>query len=633
MTTTVFFSDELKNQWLNAMQQAKADRPAYLNWIRNEINIAIELINKYDKIYMLGGLGAKLLESSPNFYNQFLETYDGPDKEQIEKEKIVNDDEIEVLLEYAMSIASANSNSNAGIIPKMNDIEEIRKQLSKIKQNLGFYEMSADYPDGGNQSDHWLKIQAMEEFLHVRGVGYQSHIIEIYNETFGPHDGFLKQYYGVSSGDILNAIKRLDLYVASKMGNPYGGRLTHQRLMEWMDSKGKDAVDEEMSKTGKHFIQQFLADNPDLYDKKNPDKFTLLPFDYIEGYSKFFWVIPKTEIEQRIFELISHSFGDNKLFIEGKFGGFPMGDSILQTKPLIKYGIKYYCFSITLPFRSIFNITAKLLNDASPVYYEQTFLNNSSASSRDNYLEVKVKKLFESFLPTVQFYHSLSYEIVEDGLKKVPELDILGVGEDDLYIIEVKAGELNKKHRRGAILGLKDRLTETINEGSYQCYRAEKYIQESNPTVFSYIESNQGKTLTIDKKKKYNIIKISVTFEHLSTISVNLRYLIESGVLKEDYKWTWIVSLYDLMVFADLIENETDFKEYLQHRLSLYSRSDVEFHDEIDILGYFMDNKFPLADENPNQKIMMIGTKEKIETYYTRRDVGMPDIIKPVKTR
>ena len=103
----------------------------------------------------------------------------------------------------------------------------------------------------------------------------------------------------------------------------------------------------------------------------------------------------------------------------------------------------------------------------------------------------------------------------------------LGVGSDTLYIIEVKAGELNKKHRRGAIKGLKDRLKETINEGSYQCYRAEKYVQEYASPEFSYIENAQRKTLTIDKSKEYQVIKVSVTFEHFSTVSVNLKYLIE----------------------------------------------------------------------------------------------------------
>jgi len=629
MSESIYFDEEFKKQWRYAFDQARADRERYFNWIKDEIKIVVDLINRYDKIYVLGGLGARLLQSSPNLYNQFIETYNGEDKEHAEKEKILEDDEIEVLLEYAMSIASASANTNAGEIPTQENIDEIREQLSKIKYNVGFYEMSAENPSGGNEFDHWLKLRVMEDALHVRGDGYHTHIAEVYTETFAAHDGFLNQYYGFTSADIYEVVKRLDLLVASKIGNAFGGSLSHKRFLEWNDEKGEEAIMKEMMNSGKHFIQQFTQDNPDLYDEATPEGCALIALDCIHGYNRLFWVIPKTDKEKNIFDLLSHQFGDNAAFLQGKFGGFPLGDSVIKTKPLIKVGDKYFCFSINLSFRNIFDITANLLQSADAVYYEKRFKGNTNPTSRDNYIELKAKQLFEKFLPTVRFYHSLKYNIVEDGIPKEPELDILGVGNDTLYIIEVKAGELNKKHRRGAILGLKHRLKETVNEGSYQCYRAEKFINDSAVPEFRYTDNNQGKTLTIDKSKNYQTIKISVTYEHLSTVSVNLKYLIESGVLSAAYKWTWIVSLYDLMIFSEMIESEADFKEYLQNRLGLYERNDIEFHDEIDILGYFFENLFPLKAEKENEKIMMLSYKDDIETYYTRIGVGMPGVKKP----
>lgn len=629
MSEPIYFDEEFKKRCRDAFAQARADREGYFNWLKDEIKTAVDLINRYDKIFVLGGLGARLLQSSPNLYNQFMETYTGKDKEHAEKEKILEDDEIEVLLEYAMSIASASANTNAGVMPTQENIDEIREQLSKIKFNVGFYEMSAGNPSGGTEFDHWLKLRVMEDALNVRGDGYHTHIAEVYTELFAAHDGFLNQYYGFTSADIYEEVKRLDLLVASKIGNAFGYELSHKRFTEWCNEKGHEAIMNEMIATGKHFIRQFTEANPDLLDEANPDHITGVSFDYIKGYDRLFWVIPKTEKEKKIFNLLSHQFGDNAAFLQGKFGGFPLGDSVIKTKPLVKVGEKYFCFSINLSFRNIFDITANLLQSADAVYYEQSFKGNTSPTSRDNYIELKAKKLFEKFLPTVQFYHSLKYNIVEDGIPKEPELDILGIGNDTLYIIEVKAGELNKKHRRGAILGLKDRLKETVNEGSYQCYRAEKFINDNVIPEFRYTDNNQGKTLTIDKSKNYQTIKISVTYEHLSTVSVNLKYLIESGVLSAAYKWTWIVSLYDLMIFSEMIESEGDFKEYLQHRLGLYERNDIVFHDEIDILGCFFENLFPLTPEKENERIMMLSYKDDIETYYTRTGVGMPGVKKP----
>jgi hypothetical protein len=635
MSEPIYFDEELKKQWRYAFEQARADRERYLNWLKDEIKIAIDLINRYDKIYVLGGLGARLLQASPNLYNQFMETYTGEDKKLAEQEEILEDDEIEVLLEYAMSIASASPNTNAGNIPTAENIDEIRNQLSKIEYNVGFYEMSAENPTGGTEFDHWLKLRVMEDALHVRGDGYHSHIAEVYKETFALHDGFLTQYYGFNSTDIFETIQRLDALVASKIQKPFGSSLAYDRIFNQSEIKKIEDESDEKKKFEMKFNMLFgvRKGNEDLYSDENNHTPTSIPLHSIKDYLRLFNIIPETNKQQNIFNVLAHQFADNPLFLQGKFGGFPLGDSVIQTKPLIKVGEKYFCFSINLAFRNIFDITANLLLSADSVYYEQRFKGNTSGASRDNYIELKAMRLFQKFLPTVQFYHSLDYNIIEDGIAKNPELDILGVSNDTLYIIEVKAGELNKKHRRGAILGLKDRLKDTVNEGSYQCYRAEKFITDNVTPEFSYVDGNQRRTLSIDKSKNYQTVKISVTYEHLATVSVNLKYLIESGVLSEAYKWTWMVSLYDLMIFADLIESEADFKEYLQNRLALYERNDIEFHDEIDILGYFFENLFPLKAEKENEKFFMLSYKDDIETYYRRRDVGMPRMLKPKRKR
>lgn len=109
--------------------------------------------------------------------------------------------------------------------------------------------------------------------------------------------------------------------------------------------------------------------------------------------------------------------------------------------------------------------------------------------------------------------------------------------------------------------GLKDRLEDTINEGSYQCHRALNYITGNPRLSFECVENGIRKILTIDKTDIQSYFKISVTYEHFASISANLKYLIEAGILSPDFKRTWIVSLFDLMIFSDLVETETDFKE------------------------------------------------------------------------
>lgn len=633
MSKKIYFDDEVKAQWRYAFDQARADRNRYFEWIKSEIATALQLINQFDKIYLLGGLGARLIQSTATIDTEIQEEIGSSENNDVQNQALIKDDEIEILLEHALSLALASPNNNEGKIPSLNDVDNLREQLSKIKLNVGFFESTAENPQGGNEFDAWLRLRIIEDSLHVRGDGYHVHITEVYREMFQSHDGFLKIFYGFDSKDLLRIHDRLTLYVTSKVGNSFGSMMSHRRFKEWADEKGEQTVFELMRSTGKFFIELFVDENPDLRHSNDNSAIGLIPFENISAYDRLFWVIPKTQMEAKIFQILSQPFGNNKLFNEGKFGGFPLGDTTISAKPLVTVGDKYYCFSTSLTFRNIFSITTDLIQKADAVYFEQKFRNNASPFSRDNYVEQKAKSIFKKLLPSVSFYESLEYQIEEDGMTKVPELDILGIGKDALYIIEVKAGELNKKHRRGAIVGLKQRLKDTIGEGSYQCYRAEKYIRNHSKPIFEFKKDGRSEQLIIDKSNNYKIYKISVTFDHLSSISVNLKYLIESGVLTESYKWAWIVSLYDLMIFADLIQNEDDFKEYLDHRLSLYERNDVEFNDEVDILGFFFNNEFPLGEEKTDEIIFMTSYSDDIDEYYRKRQFGFPGLEKPSKKR
>lgn len=149
--------------------------------------------------------------------------------------------------------------------------------------------------------------------------------------------------------------------------------------------------------------------------------------------------------------------------------------------------------------------------------------------------------------------------------------------------------------------------------------------------IFNTTKDNKRESILIENVENYKIYKITVTFEHFAGLSINLKYLVESGILKEEYKWAWIVSIFDLMVFKDLINGEGEFNEFLDYRLSIYERNDITFMDEIEILGFYLKGNFPLPAEDIEKQILMTGFIEDIDNYYTKSGVGMLDIPKPVK--
>ncbi len=227
-------SDEIIEKYKYSIQKIREDRSSYFEYIKNEIDTVIAHINKFDKIYIMGGLGSRLIKASSTFYNQFLATYNGPGKEEIQEDKFIQeDDEVEILLEYVMSIATATINSNRNVIPTQNDIEIIYQQLLKIKTNINFWELSADDSvKSGSEFDNCLSTNVMFNSINVRGDGYQIHIQEIYQEMFRPFDEFLDKFYKFNSNDIYNTIQKLDSLVYSKVGNPFGALQTHKRFTD-----------------------------------------------------------------------------------------------------------------------------------------------------------------------------------------------------------------------------------------------------------------------------------------------------------------------------------------------------------------------------------------------------------------
>jgi ferritin len=601
--------DALK-QLLSVIGHIKENRVDVENRMKIQIENVIIKINKYDKIFVLGGIAAKVLETTQNSYTHF--------ENQYYKKNAVEDDNSEILLEYAMSLATAYENTSTQK-PTITEINTIYQSLLEIKNGFNMIEI-ADNSVQDTKNDAWLRLVSKLDAQNVRGDGYMQHIKEIYTELFSPFDNFLFNKYGFNSSDILNCFMlQLDNKIYSKIGNPLGAYCSWQRYRDWFEKYGQEGVFEKMKETKKHFMQLFLSKNPDLNDQTDAEQCIVWHLNDVNGYDKIFWIIPNNEIEEKIFNQLSMKFGDNGTFLTpDEFKGFPLNDSLVKINPIINVGNKYYCFSTLLPFRNIFRITEELIKKDKN-YYEQNYKNNSSSYSRDNYVEIKVKGLFERMLSNVCFYHSLNYNIIEDGIAKKPELDILGLSEDSVYIIEVKAGQLNDKDKRGGLKGLRDKILTTIASASSQCQRVLQYIQNENEPSFS----TKTDQIKIDKSKIKNIYKITVTLEHYSSLSTNIKELIKAGVLDKDYEDTWVLSLYDLMVFSDYIIDENDLKEYLKYRLEINHRNDVLFFDELDIFGYYDAEKFPLPKEEEGKEITIMNYKGKFDKEYNEEILGV----------
>ena len=439
--------------------------------LREQIDVIEGYFRKYDTIQLLGSIGLYLIENLPNFEKHFIA--------QICGSKIELDEQAEVLAEYALNFGLSMSNEGR---EQPND--DVVKDLKDRLRTLYYIYLNKDMPliDDSEQSINWMIHM---DTIAVRGDGYQCHVYEVFKEMFYPHSDFYQDEYGYSIEQLFDFFMDLENRVICKIADQnsiYGVMKMHDRWVAW-EEKNYGPIDSEdrlnlKRNSSKGLFGDFFDANPDVPHSEDGMQFLMCsPDDYTQS-DMIFWVYPQNDTEIRILNSLSMEFGDNARFIaEGDFKGNIMNGSSIFEKPFIKDGEKFFCFTPMIPHRNLFLIAEKLMkhNDA---YYQKNFQQNTSPTSRDNYIEQKVKSVMESFLPDVRFYSSVHYVIIEDGKRKSPELDILGISDKANYIIEIKAHELSYKDRVG-LEGAKIKFKASVAEACSQCCRAENYINDT----------------------------------------------------------------------------------------------------------------------------------------------------------
>ncbi|MCX2680748.1 hypothetical protein OOZ15_12415 [Galbibacter sp. EGI 63066] len=563
-----------KKQHEEYVQQIISNRPKTLEFIENSINRVVEIFKKYDNFKLLGFLS----------YNHFL-NHNNPE----------DDGMAEVSLEYATSFTTAIKH-NPTESPSIEIFEELKDLLTNIRMAYNAYISTEVLTGTYSEQESHLRFLTVLEALHIRGDGYMSHIYDVFKEMFSGHDQFFTDNYGFDSNDILETFIQLEdsWYCRIILPNGMPHPQSFNRFKEWQESKGIKMFRADDQKP----MIEFLSDNPDFVSKDNK------PTGYLindpEQFQELHKIRFRKESHKKVVEAISQDFGENADFLNPKFQGLPLNETLITQKPIIKYKNEYYLFAFNLLTRNLFDIAEFLIKNADKKYYKEKYLGNKYSQSRDNYLENKTAELLDNFIKGSKSYLNLKYKpgiLDENGNPIETELDLLIISEKANYIVEIKAGGLSAPSRRGALKSLTGQLSDTIGYGAYQSHRAYKYIIENDNNSFY---DNQGKTITVDNKKK--TFRITITLEHLSGFISNLHELKKLGIVKPDADFAWSCSLFDLMIFSEILENEDDFIDYLEQRIPLFTNPKMRVNDEIDLLGYFLEND-ELIDEKQLKKV------------------------------
>ncbi|HMK24876.1 MAG TPA: hypothetical protein VK483_02520 [Chitinophagaceae bacterium] len=597
----IFFRNKMtEEQHQQYMQQLRDNRPKAYAEIRQLIDELVGLINKYDKLLVLGSIGSYCYEK---MYNQ-------------------EDDGLsETAMEYLLSIALVTDNKNNGVAPEIDDLHKIVELLNKIRRYFEAYFAVERATGKYSDIEHELRHDMIADALFIRGEGYMSHIKQLYLEMFTPHDAIFQKHYGFSSKDIPETFEKLEEMFSYRIIFPDGkAHPRHQyRVAKWI-TENRDKVTQESWETS-GYLDEMAKDIPEMMIKDR--QFGFYPIRAINTSAKLFQIQYFNPVQEKVVRSIALKFGQNTPFIPTKFEYEVLNKSLIYTKPIVEDEEgHHYLFSMNIGARNYFKIAQSLIQQADPKYYQHSFLGNRILIAKDEFIESKVLALFQKMLPGVSFNKGVTYTYHENDLDMKCakatdgkyELDILGTGNAATYLIEVKAGLISDEAKRGALSSLKTDLSGIIGDAICQSYRAHRFIMHEKRPVFKDV---RGQDIPVLNKEK--VYRISVSFSYVGGLMASLSKLRQFGVIDEDADFAWAVHIFDLIPFTDLMDSEEMFMDYLDRRIELYRDSRLSSVDEMQLLGLYFDNNLKIrASFKGATHVGLNGYTKEIDKFYDK---------------
>ena len=591
------------DQGMDTFRRYVMNKPQIQSDIKALIEEVISIFKAYDRVQLLGGLGLILIDNLPISDKLFEAQMSGTTPEL--------DEDAEAILEYAMNFGTSIETVSA--VPPTHDIiQDLYGRLHQLMYLYNLYDMPASHKD----YEAWLTWVVHANHIHVRGDAYPIHMEQVYEELFRPHDTFFRNRFGFGFDTLKRCCLEIERMILSKIATTEGAYFAWLRWKEDSEKTygtGEDAIEKMLAdKPENGIFGSMINRSPDMFGKDATHVLVYQPDDFGSS-DKIFWVVPQNDEEKALYEKLSWGFGDNAPFIaEGEFKGNFMSGMNLYRKPLVKVGEKYYCFTPMIPHRNMISLAEALLKE-DEAYYDQHYRNNTDPDSRDQYMERKVAECMTRLLPKATIYHSVKYKTEDEGKQVNTELDVLCITEKANYVIEVKGHELTNADKV-KIKGFKDKFSDSVGYGCHQANRAENHIlnEDGSFTV-------KGKRIDVDRTLP--IIKMVVTLQHFSAVIGHFKYMVGCGLLKPEYWNVWPVSLYDLMVVTENIENEQSFIDYMEVHARI-QKLEIEYNDELDLFGRFLQGT--IENDIKKRPQMIVGGSEIFDAKYS----GHLDILK-----
>lgn len=583
------------------IEQAKQIMSVQLPTVKKEMcyllsEIETLILNDLNPLDALGHNTSKNLLIDPETNRK-----DGFDNSQLEVEIVQN-------------IILKNKQESYRKLSTYENLKKFDELLKDFRDKLYYYLMYSIYSDETlNSIEKEILFDVILNFLLLRGDAFPLHYKKVALELFSDSRikkmfeklGFtIEEYY-----ETIEEIQRQNIaFIKDRVT-----KLDEVRkdFFECFDKNFKEFDDPQKT------VEMCKAQvGEDLLDKSCRDFLSI-------GLKDNYKIIPNEKINEKILVILSLEFGYNEYWTS------PLDKSDIELKPLIYIDKEYYCFLIPHLVRNVMPIIESILSEK---FSEKEF--KKYIEIKSDFFEQKSFELLRNVLPKAAIQEKLYYPINEDGKDKYPEIDGVVSYKDSLLLVEIKAKNRRSIAERKDILTIsKGDFKKNISEAFDQSKRALNYVLSSEEVEF--FNKNHKKVMKIKKADYSNVFLINITLEAFQEFSTALNKVkLWDQELLCGTHYPFAISIYDLMIITEILDNSDDFIKYLLERINLNQTQEINsYDDEIDFLGYFLKHGTlsKTSDLPKSGEVMIYGYTSDIEKYYSHLQGKIEYVEKPVR--
>jgi preprotein translocase subunit SecA len=535
-----------------------------------------------------------------------------PDKKAEERDAAMQ------LLEYIQSvIASASPRAGPPEVLKDEDWNLLKADVRTLFKRVSFeYQLSLTAERKQQQKldmeIEQFRFRAEVFWANVRGERYQAHEKDALLEILEPHSDVLVRLFGIDASTLVSELEK----ILAKL--TYG---VHNAFLETESFR-----EETIARIEKLAAESPAATFHELREKVFEDSAFASKRDRVAGEMfgfEMFDVENVTNLPKALLDELTWSPGEDQDFLApGDFRGWPLRVWPTMKRPFIRLDRRTLCFDMFALFDRFYRVLQRIVLRLEPGY-AQTWNDRQKVIS-----ETLPLKYFRRLLPGAQVFAPVYYRWkAANGSIEWCETDSLVAYDDHLLVIEVKAGAFTYTSPATDLPAHISSLQGLIRHPASQANRFIDYLDSA--AEVSIHDANHTEIGRLRRSDFRHITPCAITLDPMTELAARSNQLKKVGI-DLGQRPLWALSIDDLRVYADLIDNPLVFLHFVEQRLSA-TRSDLlNLDDELDHFGlYLKTNNYSLSAANlagaERNRVFFTGYRETIDKYYAavdRRDTA-----------